>query len=359
MQLLSNTEKTLLKIGRSVSDLRLGLPVSVNNSYLFIPVETLNLQLYEKLALMNKTMCLVMSAEKAAFITKEDSNSEKLVFFDQSDCTFEDIKLSEQNILKNHNMLSNNAFDIESAEVAVQLTKIAEILPTLLMLKVNCDEEKLEEIINITHQDLAEYLLNVNQKISLVAQANLNLKHAKSAKILSFRPNFIGQEHYAIIIGDLSKVQVPMVRIHSSCYTGDLMASLSCDCRDQLLDTVARMSEKEENAGIILYMMQEGRGVGLTNKIRAYTLQEEGYDTVEANHFLGFDDDERSFDAAASILKELNITEINLLTNNPIKREAMKSHGIKISKTISLFGYANKYNEAYLSTKKDKMGHEF
>lgn len=357
MQLLSKTEKTLLKIGRAVSDLRLGLPVSINNSYLFVPVETLNSQLYEKLALLNKPMCLVMSAEKAAFITK-DHHSEKLVFFDHSG-TFEDIKSSQQNILKNHKILSDKSFDIESTDVAMQLTKISEILPSLLMLKINYEEEKLDDIINITHQDLSEYLVNVNQNIALVAQANLNLKHARNAKILSFRPHFIGQEHYAIIIGDLTKVNVPMVRIHSSCYTGDLMASLSCDCRDQLLDTVAKMSEREENAGIILYMMQEGRGIGLTNKLRTYTLQEDGYDTVEANHFLGFDGDERSFDAAAAILKELNISEINLLTNNPIKRDAMEKHGIKISKTISLFGYTNKYNEAYLSTKKDKMGHEF
>jgi len=358
MELLSTAEQTLLKIGRAISDLRLGLPVSVNNKYLFISTETLKRGIYQKLIESQSHLFFVVKSTKASFITKE-KHVDNFVFFEQAGHSFEEVVLlTKESILKDYKTLDYNSFDIASVELAIKLTSLSELLPTLLMFKINSDTQIADHLMNIDSQDLLGYLSNAEEKLSLVAEANLNLKDAVNAKILAFRPDFIGQEHYAIIIGDINKVDVPMVRIHSSCYTGDLMASLSCDCRDQLIGTVQKMGESQENAGIILYMMQEGRGIGLTNKIRTYKLQAEGYDTVEANHLLGFDEDERSFDAAASILKKLNISKINLLTNNPVKRNSLEKHEIEISKTISLFGYTNKYNEAYISKKKDKMGHK-
>ena len=185
----------------------------------------------------------------------------------------------------------------------------------------------------------------------------MSLRDANHAKIFSFRSKFIRQDHYAIIVGDISKVNVPSLRIHSSCYTGDLMASLACDCRDQLLETIRYMGSSDERAGVIIYLLQEGRGIGLTNKIRTYKLQQEGQDTVEANHTLGFEEDERVFDAAAVILDKLDIKKVNLLTNNPTKIKFLEGKGIEVCKTISLFGEVNKYNETYLATKKFKMGH--
>jgi GTP cyclohydrolase II len=135
------------------------------------------------------------------------------------------------------------------------------------------------------------------------------------------------------------------------------MASLACDCRDQLFETIKYMGSAKDRAGVIIYLLQEGRGIGLTNKIRTYKLQQEGQDTVEANHSLGFEEDERVFDAATIILNKLDIKQVNLLTNNPTKIDFLKDKGIKICKTISLFGEVNKYNMAYLATKKAKMGH--
>jgi GTP cyclohydrolase II len=164
-----------------------------------------------------------------------------------------------------------------------------------------------------------------------------------------------GREHIAMVRGDVSGKSKVQVRIHSECLTGDVMGSLRCDCRDQLESAMERLGAAE--CGVLLYMRQEGRGIGLANKIRAYALQEQGLDTVEANIHLGFDDDERSYDAAAQMLQELELESVVLITNNPKKIEGIRKHGVDVEGRISATVAPTDHNAHYLNTKRKKSGH--
>lgn len=164
------------------------------------------------------------------------------------------------------------------------------------------------------------------------------------------------QESAILISLNLVKGAVPFVRIHSECFTGEVLGSLKCDCSDQL--NLALVEIQRRGAGAVIYLRQEGRGIGLGNKIRAYELQNQGADTIEANHQLGFDTDLRSFEAAALILKQRGIQEVILNTNNPDKLNALITHGIKILERVPSLANVNKFNEDYLKTKMDKMGHQ-
>ena len=175
--------------------------------------------------------------------------------------------------------------------------------------------------------------------------------------IHGFEDPFKGKEHIAITIGDCSIDEPLAVRIHSECLTGDALGSLRCDCGEQL--KLAMQKVEKEGKGIILYMNQEGRGIGFLNKIRAYKLQEEGYDTVEANEKLGFKPDERDYGIGAQILHDLNVSNLRLMTNNPKKRAGLIGYGLKIVENVALEIKTNEHNSFYLKTKKDKMGHDF
>lgn len=173
--------------------------------------------------------------------------------------------------------------------------------------------------------------------------------------IVAFYNNKDNKEHVAIVRGDVTNAENVPVRVHSECLTGDVMGSLRCDCRDQL-ETALRMIGKMDK-GILLYMRQEGRGIGLINKIRAYGLQEQGYDTVEANIALGFRDDERDYSVAAHMLESLMVKSIKLITNNPKKIDELVKNGIKVTGRIPHIMEPNQYNRFYLETKATKSGH--
>lgn len=176
-------------------------------------------------------------------------------------------------------------------------------------------------------------------------------------QIAAFSNDQDDKEHVALVRGDVSGKENIPVRLHSECLTGDVIGSLRCDCRDQLevsLKTIGKMK-----SGVILYLRQEGRGIGLINKLKAYQLQDVGYDTVEANRILGFQDDERDYDIAAHMLQSLEIKSIKLMTNNPKKINALKEHGVKITGRLPLEIPPNKFNKKYLETKKNKSGHLF
>jgi 3,4-dihydroxy 2-butanone 4-phosphate synthase/GTP cyclohydrolase II len=175
-------------------------------------------------------------------------------------------------------------------------------------------------------------------------------------KLVAFKEKITGAEHLAMIKGEWSNDEPVLVRVHSSCFTGDILGSLRCDCGDQL-HRAMQMVERE-GKGVILYMNQEGRGIGLMNKLKAYKLQEEGMDTVEANLHLGFKMDERDYGVGAQMLRYLNVTKLKLMSNNPKKRAAMKGYGLEIIETVSIEIAPNIHNERYLETKRDKMGHD-
>lgn len=187
-----------------------------------------------------------------------------------------------------------------------------------------------------------------------VATANLPTKYGHFT-IWAFENNRDGKEHVAIVKGDVQGKEHVLTRIHSECLTGDVFGSLKCDCGEQLERALEHINEVGE--GIILYMRQEGRGIGLTNKIRAYSLQDQGMDTVEANLHLGFDDDLREYEVAAEMLHILGVESIDLLTNNPSKIRGLQENGIEVTQRKPIRILANPFNTHYLAIKKQKSGH--
>lgn len=191
------------------------------------------------------------------------------------------------------------------------------------------------------------------RRVRFAAEAALPSRHG-SFRVVAFESDD-GKEYGAVIKGDVrGKSDVP-VRLHSECFTGDVMGSLKCDCRDQLEAALAYIEGQE--CGAVVYLRQEGRGIGLANKIRAYALQDAGLDTVEANLALGFSDDEREYDDAAAMLVELGIESVRLLTNNPRKRDGLVRCGIRVAETVAIRTAPNSHNARYLSVKRDKSGH--
>ena len=211
------------------------------------------------------------------------------------------------------------------------------------------------EIKIITVRDLTEYRLNEESIIEMGARVKLPTEYGHF-DFIPFRQLSNGLEHAAIVKGNWSKEEPVLVRVHSSCFTGDILGSLRCDCGPQLHHAM-QMVEKE-GKGAVIYLNQEGRGIGLFNKMEAYKLQEEGRDTVEANLELGFADDERDYGVGANILRELGLGKIRLISNNPVKRAGIAGYGIDIVETVPLEIPPNKYNDFYLKTKADKMGHD-
>lgn len=174
-------------------------------------------------------------------------------------------------------------------------------------------------------------------------------------RVVAFTADRDGKEHLAVVRGNVrGRSRVP-IRLHSECLTGDVLGSLRCDCRDQLTRSLEEIGALE--AGVLVYLRQEGRGIGLTNKIRAYALQDRGYDTVEANHMLGFQDDERDYGMAAAIIRALGIRSVSLMTNNPRKIRGLRDGGVRVVSRRPVVTPANRHNERYLLTKQRRSGH--
>jgi 3,4-dihydroxy 2-butanone 4-phosphate synthase/GTP cyclohydrolase II len=206
----------------------------------------------------------------------------------------------------------------------------------------------------VTIEELINYRRRAQKLVEEVVSVNLPTKFGEF-KLILFEDTITKDSHLAIVKGNVKDKKNVLVRVHSSCQTGDIFHSLRCDCGDQL-QTALKTIEKE-GAGVVLYMHQEGRGIGLVNKLKAYRLQEKGMDTVEANIALGFTSDLRDYATSAQILFYLGVKSINLMTNNPSKITGLEGYGLKISKRIPIEICPTKSNEKYLKTKKDKMGH--
>ncbi|MBK5911549.1 GTP cyclohydrolase II [Rhodothalassium salexigens] len=192
-------------------------------------------------------------------------------------------------------------------------------------------------------------------RVHRIAEARLPVAHAPDSRLIGYRPTDGGPEHFALVIGQPDRAAVPLVRLHSECFTGDLLGSLKCDCGDQLRGAVQRIGEA--GWGALLYLAQEGRGIGLMSKVKAYALQDQGHDTVDANLRLGFGVDERLFDPAAAMLRDLGMERIRLLTNNPAKVAGLEALGLDVAERVPHAFATNPHNEAYLATKRDKTGH--
>jgi len=188
-----------------------------------------------------------------------------------------------------------------------------------------------------------------------VVSARVPLSTAENARLHIYRPQDGSEEHYAIEVGRPDRDAPVLARLHSACFTGDVLGSLKCDCGPQLHAALSKMGE--EGHGVLLYLNQEGRGIGLANKMRAYALQDQGFDTVEANHRLGFEDDERDFRLGAEILRRMGFGSVRLLTNNPNKLAMMERSGIAVAERVPLKVGKTAFNAHYLATKAAKSGH--
>ena len=238
------------------------------------------------------------------------------------------------------------------AEAAIALAKLGRLLPALLVALAN---PAAAGMLRVAPQDVLAYPVEAGLSLTRVAEAQVPLAEAEDARLVAFRPEDGGIEHLAVLIGRPEDAEAPLVRVHSECFTGDLLGSLRCDCGPQLHHAIGRM--QAEGAGVLLYMAQEGRGIGLVNKLRAYALQDAGLDTLDANRALGWGADERSFAPAATMLKALAITRVRLLTNNPDKVSGLVAHGIEIAGRVRHAIAANGVNDAYLETKARRFGH--
>jgi 3,4-dihydroxy 2-butanone 4-phosphate synthase/GTP cyclohydrolase II len=208
----------------------------------------------------------------------------------------------------------------------------------------------------ISIKDLIEYRLKRDSLIEEIVKVDMPTKYG-NFKLVAFSEKNSANEHLALLKGEWQKDEPVLVRVHSSCFTGDILGSLRCDCGEQLHKAM-QMVEKE-GKGAILYMNQEGRGIGLQNKLKAYKLQEQGMDTVQANLHLGFQTDQRDYGVGAQILRHLGITKLRLMSNNPKKRVGLVGYGLEIVENIPIVIQSNPHNEKYLQTKRDKLGHEW
>ena len=239
-----------------------------------------------------------------------------------------------------------------SHDILLMLARYASLLPALLIVE---SDALPDDWLHVAEKDVRAYWDAPPIDMVPLAEASLPIEGAEDAKLLCFRQRYGTSTHLALVIGTTG--DNPLTRIHSSCITGDILGSLRCDCGDQLKLALAQI--RETGSGILLYLHQEGRGIGIANKLRAYQLQERGVDTYEANAMLGFEEDERDFSIAAAILKKLGVKKIRMLTNNPHKMEALEKAGINITERVPLIAPSGKYNHDYLEAKSKKAGHLF
>lgn len=252
-------------------------------------------------------------------------------------------------------------------EASVDLARLAGLQPAAALMEIMSDDGSMARLPELRKRadewgmklisiaDLVAYRIKKESLVEMGEEVDMPTKHGHF-RLIPFRQKSNGLEHVALIKGDISDDEPVLVRVHSSCMTGDIFGSFRCECGDQLHLAMERI--EKEGRGAIIYLNQEGRGIGLMNKMKAYKLQEEGMDTVDANLCLGFKADERDYGVGANILHKLGITKMRLLSNNPIKRIGLEGYGLEVVENVPLEVQPNEYNRVYMSTKKHRMGHD-
>jgi GTP cyclohydrolase II len=352
------------QIARARGDLRMGVPVvivSESSGILVQASETLTLERVKAArALCGETVLAITSRRAETLKARAyDGDFARLIVPADADLRWiraladpsDDLRTPMKGPLK-----SAREGNTTPHRIALQLTKDARLLPSALITELeNPVKFAQDHQLTILFTVQIEPLLGKSAHYNDIVHARLPMEVSETGRLHVFRPNDGGEEHYAIVVGTPDRSKPVLTRLHSACFTGDLMGSLKCDCGPQLRGALAQMGA--EGAGVLLYLNQEGRGIGLANKMRAYSLQDQGFDTVEANHRLGFEDDERDFRIGAALLNQLNISDVRLLTNNPAKIDMMQKTGITVSERVALKVGENRHNKEYLQTKADKSGH--
>ena len=350
------------KLARARSDLRLGLPIVLagqGQSMLCAAVEAMDAaRLVDLRAHGVPELALTQRRAETLKARAYDGDLARIAVPNDADMRWlrsladpaDDLRVPMKGPLTS---LRGGEADLHRAAIA--LAKSAQLLPAVLLVAVP-DGVRLavqNQLTMISPGDCAG--LDRLPLLSSVISARLPIAAANAGRLHVFRPDDGGAEHYAIEIGRPDRDQPVLTRLHSACFTGDVLGSLKCDCGPQLNAALTQMGAA--GAGILLYLNQEGRGIGLANKMRAYSLQDQGFDTVEANHRLGFEDDERDFRIGASLLQKLGFHAVRLLTNNPKKLAMMASCGLTVTERVPLHVGLTVQNADYLATKAAKSGH--
>ncbi|MDP3194110.1 GTP cyclohydrolase II [Tabrizicola sp.] len=351
------------RLTRARADLRMGVPVvlcGLEGAALVAAVETLDAARLEDLRGLGSPV-LAITARRAETLKARAYDGDLARIIPPSDTGLDwlrsvadpadDLRTPMKGPLQS---LRDGTPDL--ARAALGLAKTAQLLPAALLVPVQ-DALTLAGAHGLTLLVLDEIApaLAALPPMDEVVSARVPLVASSAGRVHVFRPDDGGEEHYAIEIGRPDRAKPVLARLHSACFTGDVLGSLKCDCGPQLRAALAQMGQ--EGAGVLLYLNQEGRGIGLANKMRAYSLQDQGFDTVEANHRLGFEDDERDFRIGAEILRKLGFSSVRLLTNNPNKLAMMESCGLHVTERVPLHVGQTKENRAYLATKAAKSGH--
>lgn len=344
------------RAAQAVDALRHGWPLAFEGGPTLLPIET-------AIASDATSDQLLISAARAAtlkLINQVDAAVPHLpvlisggeAFSKQSAVPIADPALDLNNPLKGPFRAEPLSWE-EAASAAMELARIAGILPAFMV-----DPKDAGEPHSLLASDLEAY--QETGALRIVTRAKLPVTASEDAQIIAFRSSADTREHVALIIGEQNGDKQPLVRLHSECLTGDILGSLKCDCGPQLdaaLHAMAHHARDDGGWGVLLYMRQEGRGIGLINKLRAYRLQDEGFDTVDANQRLGLPDEARDFPVAARMLELIGARTIRLMTNNPKKVETLSAAGINVTERVQHQLPDNPFNEKYLATKRDRSGH--
>ncbi len=346
------------RLARARADLRMGVPVVLSEGWIMLAVETLDQTRFADLRGIGEPILAVTGwRAKTLKARAYDGDVARIVVPHNRPFTWVKSIADPADDL-NHPMkgplqtLRDGPAGPHRAAIA--LTKAARLLPAAIMIEVD-DPAGFASEHNLTLIPGSSVVKAELSSLHHVIHARLPLDASEAGRLHIFRPEDGAEEHYAVEIGHPDRSKPVLSRLHSACFTGDLLGSLKCDCGPQLRGALAQMGA--EGAGVLLYLNQEGRGIGLANKMRAYSLQDQGFDTVEANHRLGFEDDERDFRIGAEILKRMGFSAVRLLTNNPAKVARMEGCGISVTERVPLKVGENRHNTQYLATKAAKSGH--
>jgi GTP cyclohydrolase II len=383
---------SLLAVDRAVSEFRRGRPVAIRGaagaSFLALSAESVTPEALQSLAALSaggspiegapgiipsQIPYLALTARRAAVLGLSRAPRGKVVTVRKggglsaeqiADLASPQSGLSPGQKVRDLDLEAEDAATYSCESAAVGLAKLARLLPsavTVPLIDPDADDLALwttrHDLLLVDAGDIFQYEYTTARTLRPVSEARVPLMDEENTRIIAFRPLDGGLEHLAILIGEPDPGTPVLTRLHSECFTGDLLGSLRCDCGDQLRGAIEVIAQG--GGGVLLYLAQEGRGIGLVNKLRAYDLQDAGFDTMDANEQLGFDADERVYLPAAEMLRQLNFTTVRLLTNNPEKVRALAACGVTIDERVPHAFPSNKHNEAYLRTKAAKGGHQF
>lgn len=344
------------RLARAAHDMRLGLPVGVASGaglWLVAAVETLGAARWQALqSAGTPDLALTSWRAETLHIPAYDGDLARIELPASADLFWlkavADPSIDLATPLKGP-FRAKRGGNTSAHRAAITLCKKAHLLPAALVVAVS------QLPAGLLCLDVEDITAAAKTRLHEVSAARVPLEVSKLGRVHVFRPDDGSEEHYAIEIGHADRSLPVLARLHSACFTGDLIGSLKCDCGPQLRAALAQIGGA--GAGVLLYMNQEGRGIGLANKMRAYSLQDQGFDTVEANHRLGFEDDERNFELGAQMLKTLGFSAVRLLTNNPKKIAKMQSSGLDVVERVPLKVGENPHNLGYLAVKAKKSGH--